>query len=321
VDDEVLRLSVDNDASLAIAALADCASLTEAALVRLCLACTQLVDADFTRLNDAVNDRVVTVLARNCHGLRRLRLRECKRVSDEGLRELAKGCRQLEFLDVEYCSRVTAAGLTALFDACDHLTMERLVGCPAGAFTLDVLRAAMANQPPNARDPDPHSVDLSGCSWVTEELVLQLLQDDKLRHTKHLKLEGCVRLGASAVAAIAEHLHELVSLDLSRCYRVGDRALALIADSCHDLRVAKLWGMHTITDKGLSALAGGCRSLELLDVRFCQKLSQPELARSRARMPHCKILSSDHEDAMDEADPTAGDAAPRDTSSAAISFV
>jgi len=69
----------------------------------------------------------LSYIGEGCHNLQNLDLRECRRVTDFGLRDIGLGCPNLKFLDLVGCAKVTDLGIVALGKGCQHLQSLDLV--------------------------------------------------------------------------------------------------------------------------------------------------------------------------------------------------
>ena len=109
-------------------------------------------------------------------------------------------------------------------------------------------------------------------------------------------LAGCVRVGDSAVVALAAHCGaSLEVVDLRRCSGVSDVSIFSLAASCPGLRRLAAGGAGAmaegggdaravgagsggrISDASLGALARNCRSLESLTLTQCTRLGADAL--------------------------------------------
>jgi F-box/leucine-rich repeat protein 2/20 len=57
-----------------------------------------------------------------------LNIRECGRITSEGIRALATGCTQLQSLDIIWCGNITDDGIRALATGCPQLQSLNIGG-------------------------------------------------------------------------------------------------------------------------------------------------------------------------------------------------
>jgi len=162
------------------------------------------------------------------------------------------------------------------------------------------------------------SLDLSGCTHVTDEGVLGFLRNGPRGTLVALNLDHC-SVSDYAVEAVADMATALSSLSFACCAGVTDRALRFLAAAkvpilrelnmggCRGITDAGLKrlsaatgitdlncsGCTAITDAGLSSCLQGLRALTTLDVSFCPQVTGKFLARlkNRGLLQHLNLSS------------------------------
>lgn len=216
--------------------------------------------------------------------LRWLSLRDCARITDDGVAALAN-LAQLESLDLRGCIRVTDAAIDHL--AClGELTRLDLSGCgqvtDAGLAALAALR-------------DLSRLRLEGCHQVTDAGVDQLVS--AAPRLEALDLAWCQRLTDHAVERL-QRLPALSRLSVVGCTRLTDGALERLG-RMEGLSALGLGPAPTIriTDAGLGHLAGLAR-LTQLELESCEGITDrglEHLARleelTALNLGGCSLLS------------------------------
>lgn len=110
--------------------------------------------------------------------------------------------------------------------------------------------------------PDVQELDLSSCSWLTDELFIQIV--DKTPNLVKLKLVEDAQLTFRSIGALSL-LKRLAAIDLSACRYLGDEELDLLASSCPKLIELSLRACPRITDKGVQLVAKRCPFLKIIN--------------------------------------------------------
>ena len=58
-----------------------------------------------------------------------MNIRDCYKITDEGLRALANGLPQLQYLDISNCNNITDEGIIALANGLRQLQSLDITGC------------------------------------------------------------------------------------------------------------------------------------------------------------------------------------------------
>lgn len=259
------------DVGLSHAFNADLPSLTE---LNLSL-CKQLTDSSLGRVSQhAVNLEVLDLggccnltntalllIAWGLKRLRRLELRSCWHVGDQGIAHLAGrgretaatgGARSLEHLGLQDCQRLT-----------DEALRHVAAGLPA-------LR----------------SINLSFCVSITDQGLRHLARMPELRD---LNLRSCDNITDAGVAHLAEGGSRLTCLDVSFCDKIGDQALAHMSQGLFHLRQLSLSACG-VSDDGIERIAGTLHELDTLNVGQCSRLTDRALALVAEKLSRLRCI-------------------------------
>lgn len=74
-----------------------------------------------------------------------------------------------------------------------------------------------------------------GLNITTSATILQKLAPVRLKHTKHLTLDGWSKLTDKGIQAVGKYCHELEFIRLSQCESLTSQSIASLPDKCHNL--------------------------------------------------------------------------------------
>lgn len=139
---------------------------------------------------------------------------------------------------------------------------------------------------------------LASCKWLTDELLLPLLENNKQRlsvvnlnecinitalslqpiivqckELRVLKLSKCEWLTTGAVDALTLHQSKLVEFDISYCGAIGERCLIIFFRKLNKLTVLSLANTPSVTDQVLIQIGNYCRELEHINLIGCASIS------------------------------------------------
>ncbi|CAD6219923.1 unnamed protein product [Miscanthus lutarioriparius] len=229
-------------------------------------------------------------------GLRRLKLRSLRAVTDDGVAALAAAAANLRKLSVGYCA-FGANGIEAVLRSCLHLeelSVKRLRGLAESepisvsgprlqSLSLKELYNGQCFSYLITQSPNLKTLKIIRCSgdW---DIVLQDVPRDSLLAELHLeKLQVSDRgvaalfglevlylakapevtdVGLAELAAKSPRLRKL-HVDGWKANRIGDRGLAAVAQKCASLQELVLIGVN-LTSSSLELIAANCPTLERL---------------------------------------------------------
>ncbi|KAL3697574.1 hypothetical protein R1sor_011650 [Riccia sorocarpa] len=264
----------------------------------------------------SVDDKALFIIGRDCRQLKKLKLKGCKQLTDDGMELFARVCGPLKKISCGSCG-FGARGLNSVLQHCvnlEDLTVKRLKGLYEGPselirpgcgkirrLCLKELFNAQLFGPLLAGSKHLHTLMLSKNSgnWdklldiITEHLPeLVELQMEKLQLSDRglqavarcknlevlyvLKAPECTNVGLTAVATGCRKLRKL-HVDGWKTSRVGDEGLLSVARACKDLQELVLIGLNT-TVVSLSPLATGCLGLERLALCNSETFGDPEFS-------------------------------------------
>ncbi|XP_017063293.1 F-box/LRR-repeat protein 15 isoform X2 [Drosophila eugracilis] len=155
---------------------------------------------------------------------------------------------------------------------------------------------------------------LACCRWLTDELLLPLLANNKKRlwavnlnecvnitalslqpiiveckNLRVLKLSKCQWLTTGAVDALTLHQSKLVEFDISYCGAIGERCLIIFFRKLNKLTVLSLANTPSVTDQVLIQIGNYCRELEHINLIGCAAISDYGV---HALTQSCPLLQS-----------------------------
>ena len=236
----------------------------------------------------------------------------------KSLRELVSGLHSLAptltCLNLSGCYSLTDHGLTSLLG--QDLPALTTVNMSLCKEVTDRSLGRVA-----AHCPNLESLDLGGCTGITNAGLLLLSTLPALRH---LSLRSCWQLSDAGVAylsglperpGVQRQQSALESLNLQDCQKLTDLALRYIAQGlgiktlnlsfCANVSdsgmksVAKMSSLSTlnlrscdnISDIGVGYLAEGCVGLQNLDVSFCERVSDRAMIHVASGLFNLQTLS------------------------------
>ncbi|KAL2644306.1 hypothetical protein R1flu_011893 [Riccia fluitans] len=199
----------------------------------------------------SVDDKALFIIGRDCRQLKKLKLKGCKQLTDDGMEIFARVCGPLKKISCGSCG-FGARGLNSVLQHClnlEDLTVKRLKGLYEG----------------------PSELIRPGCGKI-RRLCLKELYNAQLfgpllagsKHLNTLMLSKNSGNWDNLLDIITEHLPELVELHMEKL-QLSDGGLQSVA-RCKNLEVLYVLKAPECTNAGLSAVATGCRRLRKLHV-------------------------------------------------------
>lgn len=204
--------------------------------------------------NPSIDNEGLISIATHCTQLRKLKLKNCKQITDDGLDAFSKLCVDLRKFSCGSCG-FGGRGLNALLQQC--VTLE----------DLTIKRSIKA-----AHERTPEALSPGGAS-----LRRLCLKDQSTFHLWSALVAGSTRLETLILARNGgnwDRVLEAALLDgrlseLSQVYlervQISDRGLQAIS-KCPKLEALVVVRANECTDAGLAAIAGGCPGLKRLHV-------------------------------------------------------
>ncbi|GJN40074.1 hypothetical protein PR202_gb29241 [Eleusine coracana subsp. coracana] len=249
------------------------------------------------RRAESVGDPALALVAdRLGPGLRRLKLRALRAVTDDGVAALAAAAVNLRKLSVGSCS-FGAKGIEAVFRSCaqlEEISVKRLRGLAGSepiALSGHRLQSLSLKELYNGQcfsclitqSPNLKTLKIIRCSgdWdpvlqaVPREALLAELHLEKLQVSDRgvsalhglevlylAKVPEVTDVGLAALAAKSARLRKL-HVDGWKANRIGDHGLAAVARKCASLQELVLIGVN-LTSASLKLIAANCPTLERL---------------------------------------------------------
>jgi hypothetical protein len=312
ISDKGLQLLARNNPHIRSLNLTGCKKVTSKGLLELAKAChgitlPRLIGVTKWRLTDAV----LYWLALNNRTAKTMDLSYCYELTDDGLTDLSKACKVLEEVNLIGCGKVSHMGLENMVKNCEAMTIRSLDHCRADLLSEAVIKQMVKNQPWLTH------VDLSSCSWITNE-TLKLVCSKYVMLT-HIVLAGLTEIGDSGVMALADSCRQLEHVDLNGCAMVGDRALIALVLRCLKLKslqcrgvekLSKIFlrtvsdskkcnanltsldlsGCHRVANESMIPLATKCRKIKELRLAQCWQLSDASIRNCGMYLRDLEVL-------------------------------
>ncbi|CAA0836241.1 F-box/LRR-repeat protein 3 [Striga hermonthica] len=262
-----------------------------------------------------LDDDSLAALKLGCKSLQKLDMSSCQNISHIGLSSLTGLAGSLKQLNLSYGSQVdldlatslrnlsmlqsvkldgcqvTCSGLKAIAKWCVSLTELSLSKCTS--VTDEGLSSIVA------KHKDMKRLDITCCRKITNRSVARIA--DSCTSLVSLRMESCTSVPAEAFALIGQSCHfleeldvtdneidndglksismctRLTSLKLGICLNITDEGLIHIGQRCSQLREIDLYRSAGITDSSISAIACGCPGLEMINIAYCDFISDSAL--------------------------------------------
>ncbi|KAF8397176.1 hypothetical protein HHK36_016083 [Tetracentron sinense] len=276
-----------------------------------------------------IDDDGLATLKQGCKSLETLDMSSCPNVGRVGLSSLINGAQCLRQLILAYGSPVTLAladslqklpklqsikldgclvtccGLKAIGNWCVSLKELSLSKC------LGVTDEGLSSLVTNHKDL--RKIDITCCRKITHVSVVNFT--NSCTSLSSLRMESCSLVPKEAFILIGQHCHFLEELDLtdneidneglksiSRCSKLSslklgiclnitDEGLIHVGMCCPKLIELDLYRSVGITDSGIAAIACGCHGLEMINIAYCEKITDSSL-RSLSKCSKLNTLES-----------------------------
>eukprot|EP00249_Psilotum_nudum_P019320 c27191_g1_i5 orf=755-2233(+) len=276
----------------------------------------------------SIDDNALFLVGQYCLQLKKLKLKGCKQLTDEGIGRFSKVCSSLKKLSFGSCS-FGARGVNSILRNCSFLedfTVKRLRGlvvgpsefiepgcCKLRRLCLKDLYNAQLFAPLITGSKNLHTLILAKNSGNWDKILelathhipsLVELQMEKLPLSDRglnavskcsnlevlyvMKTTECTSVGLSAVAKGCRRLRKL-HLDGWKLNHIGDTGLISIAWKCKDLQELVLIGINATT-ASLGIMASNCLRLERLALCSSDTISDIELSSVIIKFRALKML-------------------------------
>ncbi|KAK6118233.1 hypothetical protein DH2020_048019 [Rehmannia glutinosa] len=228
-----------------------------------------------------IDDDSLAALKLGCKSLQTLDMSSCQNVSHVGLSSLNSLAECLQQLNLSYGSRVDRA----LADSLQNLSMLHSVKLDGCQVTCSGLKA-IGNWCVSLKE-----LSLSKCMGVTDEGLSSVVT--KHKDMKQLDITCCRKITHLSLANITNSCTSLVSLKMESCTSVSAEAFVLIGQRCQFLEELDVTDNEIdddagITDSSILAIACGCPGLEMINIAYCEFISD----RSLKSLSKCSKLNT-----------------------------
>lgn len=218
---------------------------------------------DLSHANKGVDDSVVSLISQHADNfLTCLIMRNCWRVTDEGLREISRSCKNLSILDLCGCWEITDDGLKTLSLGCRKIKSIDLSNCRK---VTDVGVCSLISNLNNISD-----IFLSYCKALTDLTMVCIANNAP--GIRRINLQRCLGITDNGFQALSVHnpkYKKLRELNLSDCSFLSDLAMKNISNVCVNLKVLNLSFCCALSEDIWEDLTKGCPNIAILDASFC----------------------------------------------------
>ncbi|CAH9103229.1 unnamed protein product [Cuscuta europaea] len=258
-----------------------------------------------------IDDDSLIALKQGCKSLEKLNMSSCQNVSPVGLSSLTSSAGCIRQLTLSYGSPVTLA-LSESLQKLSMLQSVKLDGCQVKCCGLKAIGNWSVSLRELSLSKCPGVTDEGLCSIVTKHRELLKLDITCCRKITHksisnitnfcssltsLRMESCALVPREAFVLIGQRckfLEELdltdneiddeglesiskcsglLSLKLGICLNISDKGLVPIGECCPKLKELDLYRSFGVTDSGIDAIAHGCLSLEMINIAYCNQIT------------------------------------------------
>ncbi|KAI5710290.1 hypothetical protein M8J75_007379 [Diaphorina citri] len=246
----------------------DCGKL----LTHLRLDCCKFVD-------NVCIERITQV----CRNIRELTLRNCSKIDSKGFAHLAT-VRTLERLDL-YRTSIETQPLVNILRNSPHLKHINLGSC-VKVSSMDEVAQALGEY-------NPHLISVD--FWKTYSLTpVGVRAIAKCRKLQEVDFGWClgVSIPGDCLSLLASSCPELRKLFMVALRGILDKDLDPFIQNCKRLEQVDLLGVRSISQEVCLRFLTKCPALRLLDVSFCDHISEADVQEWRLRFPHVSIKRS-----------------------------
>ena len=224
--------------------------------------------------NKKIDDQAISAIAKFCgNSLEVLHVRNCWKITNNGLKEIAAYCNNAATIDFCGCWEITDDGMTALSLKCTRIRSVDLSNCRK---ITDVGLHALISNCTNLRD-----IIISYCKAVSDAFLSFVATG--CPNVRRVNLQRCIGITDQGFSFLRQAArYKLQELILSDCSFLTDNAMADLSVACPNLRVLNLSFCCALTDLGLSHLTKNCSHIRVLDASFCGNAVSDESVKDMA---------------------------------------
>jgi len=273
IKDEHVKALTANNKNIRTLILAGCSQLMAedyyeaAALQSITNGCPDLEELDLSgcwHINDIAlkkfwNKETKSPRLKN---IKKLSLRDCTEITNDGLKNISRGCPTLEHLDLSGITTIDESGMIFIGRKCRNLQGLLLEHCTNIASGVCQILAEHC--------PKLSVLNLRGCQGIDDSGLNYL--SEGCNNIQDLNLYDCDSITDTGIKHLARGCPNLQSLDLSECDNVSDVAIRYLANNCFQIRTLSLSG-SMITDAALKTLLQVCPNMENFTLTGCPNVT------------------------------------------------
>lgn len=286
VSDDDMEVIVKNNHFCTALELAHCSRLSDVAILRMTLCCTQLEVLDMSHL-ELVTDVALLAIGKSCHRLRRLRMPHCRQISDIGVEAVVRSNPKLEELALSFCERVSDRCFPTIGKCCPSLaTLEVELCMQLSNSAVKHLAAGLAGSNTLKR------LNLAGCRRIGDEGLLAVAKS--CSRLTELNVRQCDKLTDVSVRAVTHHCLELEVLNLEDVYEASHKVFVFDQEGdgrgvvekhlARKLKDVDLTGCSGLTDLALGHLCHRAKQLRAITLSSCATITDLALTWMREDM-------------------------------------
>ncbi|RLN62087.1 hypothetical protein BBJ28_00010105, partial [Nothophytophthora sp. Chile5] len=257
-----------------------CSLLSDVALKRIALSCSQLEQLDVSYCT-LVTDLGLATIGKYCHRLMRLRMVHCSQIRDVGVEAIVGSNPRLEELALSFCERISDRCFLTIGKSCRNLSMLEMELCvQLGDTSLKYLASTLANPSKLRR------LNIAGCRRIGDEGLLEIA--NVCTGLQNVNLRLCDRLTDLSVRCLTHNCLELEALNVeelsSLSYNVfvfdqeGDGRAVVDKNLLLKLKSLNITGCSGLNDLALGHLGHRAKLLESLNLSACTDFTDQALS-------------------------------------------
>lgn len=279
--------------------LSDVPLITNFTILKVAFCCPNLqgFNLSMSREQQLITDVGIVKLAKSCKDLKRIKLNNCVKVTDESAICLAMNCPRLLEVDFTNCN-INDDALKTIFEYSHDLRELRLSqsDVPVVKISDDAFLTSSLTLKQNTMQQEGplefyyyhqlRLVDFTGISTITDESIAALVQAaPKIRSLVLNKCSNITDEGILSICKLGRFLH---FLHLGHCSKITDESVTKLAILCNRIRYLDMACCSEVTDKSLIELAN-LQKLKRIGLVKCSKITDISIG---AFTSHVRLANS-----------------------------
>ncbi|DBA02373.1 TPA: hypothetical protein N0F65_007192 [Lagenidium giganteum] len=276
---EDMEIIVRNNRFCVAYHLARCRRVTDIAVQRMSVCCTQVETLDLSYC-ESITDACLFTLSKHCTRLKRFMIVGCHEVSDLGIEYVVRANRKMEELRLSYCEKMSDQCFATIAKSCPNIAAIEVEMCvQIGNGALKHLATGLSNPTTLRR------LNVGGCHRISDEGLLAVAR--KCTQLQSINLKHCDKLTDASVRVLVHNSIELEELVLEEVCLVthriflfdqeGDGRPVVDRNMIRAMKRLNLIACHNINDMILGHIGHRAKYLEELTISSCVNISDAGL--------------------------------------------